>query len=380
MPEDWTMSGIPELDSRLQECKSRIDRPYLENPKRWESLTILLEPSGVIKDTMRTRFDPQNVTNAWLKLIEMFAEFDIARDDKPIAMFDNASAPGAFIMAANYWKQCVYPGKFTWMASSWIADSYVALGDTYGLARTFPEQFTTHGTKFNGDTMDTKYLRYMEATYGGTFNLYTSDLGMRIPDGKYNCQEAVNARGNLGQILMGLVTLAPGGTLITKQFSHMSSYTISIMAILSSVFSQLYITKPLTSKPDNSEEYLVGIGYLGIPRHLKDIMYDSLEGSTEQYNIETRNFLPPLLNKNCIPAEFSSALLAATNDLVNGQCTKIDANLREYTWMVANRKTEPRPEFVAANLSEEIIERWIALAPFKRMQKKHFFPKVKPSR
>jgi len=371
MPTDWTFDGIPELDARLRQCKSRIDKPYSENPKRWEELTIILEPSRMIRDTMRTRFDPQNVTNAWLKLIEMFAEFGIATGNSPVSMFDNASAPGAFIMAFHYWKTCVYPSKFTWKASTWIEDAYVALGDTYGLARTFPERFTTHKTKFNGDTTDVRYLRYMEAKFGGTFDLYTSDLGMRIPEGKYNCQEAVNARGNLGQILMGLLVLAPKGTLITKQFSHMSSYTISIMAILSAVFEKLWIVKPLTSKPDNSEEYIVGLGYLGLSQHLKEIMYDALEGS-EEYDIDALNFLPPLIARDCIPVDFERALMAATRDLVGSQCAKIDANLREYAWMVANKTKEPRPEFTALNLSEGIVEHWIARAPFVRMKKRDY--------
>jgi hypothetical protein len=371
MPTDWTFDEIPREDERLKACKSRIDKPYKENPRKWEELTILLEPSRMIRDTMCARYDPQYVTNAWLKLIEIFAVFGIAQGPEPIKMFDNASAPGAFIMAAHYWKTCVYPGQFTWMASTWLADSYVALDDRYGLARAFPERFTTFKTEFNGDTMDVKYLRYMEATYGGHFNLYTSDLGMRIPDGKYNCQEAVNARGNLGQILMGLVTLTRGGVMITKQFSHMSSFTISIMAIMSSVFEKLWVTKPLTSKPDNSEEYLVGIGYLGIPSHLKDIMYDMLEGTVGEYNIEARNFLPPLLAKGCISQEFERTIVAITRSLVDSQCSKIDANLREYASMLAEHRCVPSAEFTAANMSEDIIEGWIALAPFKRMSKKY---------
>lgn len=370
MPDDWMLDGIPQEDERLKECKSRIDEPYTKNPERWEELTILLEPSRAIRDTMRTRFDPQNVTNAWLKLVEMFAEFGIATDGKPVKMFDNASAPGAFIMAAHYWTKCVYPCKFDWMASTWSADAYVALGDTYGLKKTFPKQFTTHGTDFNGDTMDVKYLRFMEEKYTGAFTLYTSDLGMRIPDGKYNAQEAVNARGNLGQIIMGLLTLAKGGILITKQFSHMSSFNISIMAILTSVFEKLYIAKPLTSKSDNSEEYIVGLGYLGIPGHLKDVMYNALESSGDAYNIDIRNFLPPLLARECISTAFTGALLDATRDLVDGQCSKIDANLREYTWMITNRTREPRREFIEANLSSDIISRWIVLAPFKKMNRR----------
>src|SRR5690349_12922417 len=79
MPTDWTFDGIPYEDARLKLCKSRIDKPYSENPRQWEKLTILLEPSRMIRDAIREQFDPQHVTNAWLKLIEIFAEFGIAQ-------------------------------------------------------------------------------------------------------------------------------------------------------------------------------------------------------------------------------------------------------------------------------------------------------------
>lgn len=380
-PDDWTIPGIPELNIRTWECKSGIDKPYEENPRLWEKLTAQMEPSLAIRDGMRTRFNPENVTNAWLKLIEMFVEFGIAADNRPVKLFDNASAPGAFIMAFNYWKTCVYPSeKFEWMASTWLADAYVALGDTYGLARLYPKKFTTHGTKFNGDTTNTKYLRFMGEKYGKMFDIYTSDLGMRIPEGKYNCQEAVNARGNLGQILMGLETLAPGGTLITKQFSHMSSFTISIIAILTSVFEKLYIVKPLTSKPDNSEEYIVGLGYRGAPTVLKDVMYTALEESADGYDIDVRNFLPPLLARTCLSTDFINALMVATREIVANQCTKIDANLREYAWMVTHRKNNPRQEFIDVHISEQIISGWLTKAPFKRMSKNKYIGDVKSER
>jgi hypothetical protein len=220
----------------------------------------------------------------------------------------------------------------------------------------------------------------MGEKYGETFDIYTSDLGMRIPDGKYNCQEAVNARGNLGQILMGLEILAPGGTLITKQFSHMSSFTISIIAILASVFEKLYIVKPLTSKPDNSEEYIVGLGYLRAPNVLKDIMYTALDESADGYDIDVRNFLPPLLARKCLTTDFVDALMVATREIVSNQCAKIDANLREYAWMIANRKNEPRQEFINANLSEQIISNWFMKAPFKRMSKQKYISDAKSKR
>lgn len=366
LPDAWLDPAVAELDAALKRCKSQIDGPFAENPKRWENYTIKLEPSTRIRDSVRANLGAQCVTNAWLKIIEIFAAFDIVPPARPLHMFDNASAPGVFILAAHYWTTCVNRAPFSWRASTLLDENAGALGDQYGLMATYPDRYVTNGTEFNGDTTNSEYIRFVSSRYGGQFNLYTSDLGMRIPDGKYNCQEAVNARGNLGQIIMGLVTLASDGTMITKQFTHMSAFTQSIMAILTSCFRQVHLTKPRTSKGDNSEEYLVCMGYRGIVKPLLETMFAALEKSGEGYDLDAINFLPPLVDESFLSPAFKSTIAELTHVLVTAQCAKINENIIEYPLMVKNGGT-PSREFQARVLGAEKISQFMKIARFTRM-------------
>lgn len=370
-PTEWLKSDIADLDATLKLCKSQIDEPFAANPKQWENYTIKLEPSTRIRDSVRANLNAQCVTNAWLKIIEIFAFFDIVPPTRPLRMFDNASAPGVFIIAAHYWTTCVNRAPFSWRASTLLDNNAGALGDQYGLMATYPDRYVTHETKFNGDTTDVEYIRYVGQKYGGQFNLYTSDLGMRIPPGKYNCQEAVNARGNLGQVLMGLAVLERGGVMITKQFTHMSAFTQSIMAILTSCFTHVYLTKPRTSKGDNSEEYLVCMNYRGISNPLMEMMFSALEKSHAGYDLDTINFLPPLIDESFLSAGFKSVIIELTRVLVTAQCAKINENIIEYSLMVKNGGVIRR-EFNERVLDPKKISQYLAIAPFTRMSEKQY--------
>ena len=55
--------------------------------------------------------------------------------------------------------------------------------------------------------------------------------------------------------------LKNGGTLVTKQYTFFKWENISIHAILTNLFRKVYIAKPITSRPANSETYVVGINF-----------------------------------------------------------------------------------------------------------------------
>jgi hypothetical protein len=52
--------------------------------------------------------------------------------------------------------------------------------------------------------------------------------------------------------------------MVIKIYTYFTDYTLSLLIILSLVFDYTYIAKPLTSKPTNSELYVVCKGFNGI--------------------------------------------------------------------------------------------------------------------
>ncbi len=98
----------------------------------------------------------------------------------------------------------------------------------------------------------------------GEVDLYTSDVGIDVSE-DYGDQERLTARLNLGQIVVGLLALRQGGALVTKTYTFFQPFSLSVAALCAALFEAFYVTKPLTSRPANSETYFVGIGFRGLP-------------------------------------------------------------------------------------------------------------------
>ena len=71
--------------------------------------------------------------------------------------------------------------------------------------------------------------------------------------------------------------MAVGGHFVTKQFTFVTPFSRSLIAIVASLFDETYITKPKTSRPTNSEVYLVGKGFKGISPELAKALLDRCE-------------------------------------------------------------------------------------------------------
>ena len=120
------------------------------------------------------------------------------------------------------------------------------------------------GKKHNGDLTDVDVVIALESQILKAFpsgvHLYTSDAGFSA-EADYTNQEVLHAKLNLGQILSGLLSLADTGVMITKQYTFTHPYTICLIGFVSALFDKFYIVKPMTSRPVNSESYLIGIGF-----------------------------------------------------------------------------------------------------------------------
>jgi hypothetical protein len=74
---------------------------------------------------------------------------------------------------------------------------------------------------------------------------------------KYNEQESISFNANICQIICGLLTLKSNGHMFIKHFTLFEPFTISYISLLTGLFKDVYITKPLSSKRTNSEVYIV---------------------------------------------------------------------------------------------------------------------------
>jgi len=193
--------------------------------------------------------------------------------------------------------KCV-SSEFDWIASSYLpeaaqqAGNKTILEDKYKiyeknrlhwLMGPAPNALPEGEAPITGDVTDPTVINTLGNAAHQRFavndgaHLYTSDVGIDIAKEDLNRQEDLTAFINYGQIVTGLLALSLGGTLITKQFTFFTPFSRSLIAIVASFFEETYISKPKTSRPTNSEVYLVGKGFKGIGPEMARALLDRAE-------------------------------------------------------------------------------------------------------
>jgi 23S rRNA U2552 (ribose-2'-O)-methylase RlmE/FtsJ len=97
----------------------------------------------------------------------------------------------------------------------------------------------------------------------GKVNIFTADGGFDFTD-NYIAQEASVFPLLCASISVGLSVLDVNGLFVLKIFDYFEDASMELLIYLISCFSRWTIYKPATSRPCNSEQYFIGIGYRGI--------------------------------------------------------------------------------------------------------------------
>ena len=253
---------VLKLEQRLKDTKSQLDVLY-ENKKYSSFVNIFDQFKMLIRMNKKQNLfntPPNTFTNAWLKCWEMINNYNLL-PDKDLTVFCNAEFPGAFIFAINHYIKTKIKKSYQWYANSlWQGDKKGILGDQFSLYRKYRDNWLMND-KINGDVTNHSIRHYIKRKLKDKVDLYTSDIGVALDISTYNLQEEIQTPLNLGQIICGLNTLKNGGHMICKMFMYFKPFNISLLYLLKSVFKELYICKPMSSRPANSEVYIIGKYY-----------------------------------------------------------------------------------------------------------------------
>lgn len=90
--------------------------------------------------------------------------------------------------------------------------------------------------------------------------LVTADGGFDVSK-NYDMQEQISFHLQLCETYAALRVQQFGGSFVLKVFDICDIRTVSLLWVLTRVYGQVKIVKPLTSRPANSEKYIVCLGY-----------------------------------------------------------------------------------------------------------------------
>jgi len=265
-------TNLHNLSKNLNRIKRAIDTRYF---KKWQYITLQLDNYKSLGEHLLKNYKVLTDTkikpsNAFMKMYEMLISFNIINKSNPILKsFHFCEAPGMFIIGLNHFLQTKTNIKsWDWYGNSLTIDAdKTALTDVYGLIKPNKNRWLI-GPESSGDIRDLANIKFFKEKLGEV-DLITSDCGICVKTSELNNYEELIAETDYAQFINMLNLLKKGGSGVLKTFIPMElASNVCLIFILTQVFEEVYFSKPITSRPANSEVYLVCIGYLGIDKEL----------------------------------------------------------------------------------------------------------------
>jgi len=281
------------LEAELNKTKNLMNNLNLESFKRtfdsyanlkYEIRDKLVLTNGLYEIPNLIKCIP-SVTNAWIKYFEMYSKLNLFinfRGTTEYSAFFNAELPGSSLVAfLTYWSETT-KDKNGIRPLSWYGSSILSgLQDTYKI-REYNKSHWLMGKNNDGDCTNLEVLKDFESKLKVDF--YSHDAGINV-DNDFNSQEELNSKIHLGCAMAGFMTMKIGAISIFKQYTAFLGVTQSLMKIYSELYESFFICKPLSSRPLNSEIYLIGVGFKGYSPKIRSLLEERL------LNFNT-NFIP----------------------------------------------------------------------------------------
>jgi 23S rRNA U2552 (ribose-2'-O)-methylase RlmE/FtsJ len=175
----------------------------------------------------------------------------------PISTFHLAEGPGGFIEALvnlRQNKRDTYIGMTILDKNNdpnipgWKKSEY--------FLKENPNVIIEKGVTGTGDILSLENFEYCHNRYKSSMHIITGDGGFDF-SGDFNNQEKSIIQLLFAQVAFAVVMQKRGGSFVLKLFDCFTPATLDILAILSSFYKKVYITKPQTSRYANSERYIV---------------------------------------------------------------------------------------------------------------------------
>lgn len=117
------------------------------------------------------------------------------------------------------------------------------------------------GVDGTGNLYNIKNINYMIETFGAnSMDLITGDGGFDCSI-DFNKQEDMSFRLIFAEITTVVNLQSPGGSCVIKIFDTFSQRMMKLLQVVTLFYNDVYIVKPVTSRPANSEKYIVATGF-----------------------------------------------------------------------------------------------------------------------
>ena len=196
------------------------------------------------------------------------------------------------------------------------------------------------GIDETGNLLSVENFEYCYKKYGGKIDLITADGGVDFSE-NFNNQEHTATKLIIAQVIYAISMQSNGGNFVLKVFDIFSNATVDVLYLLSSLYKEVYIMKPKTSRYANSEKYVVckDFNINKNETNLKSFIHkfhENFHNLISDFNIESffrfkhdRVYLTRIEEINAIFGENQIENIVNTLNLIMNKSTEKNENLKK---------------------------------------------------
>lgn len=244
--------------NHLKFSKSKIDLyKTIEQKKRWSKFTKLMN----LYENILYIESKEKISRAYYKLIEINHKYKIFTGEETLTGHI-CEAPGGFIEATC---DLVKNPKHTWISQSKNTTSCI-------FSKKLPKNGKIlWGPDKSGNIYKNETIDEFSKESCKRCQVITADGGFDVSE-NYYIQEQMSFRLIFCQFVTAIKSLTKGGHFVCKIFDMFTVPTIQILAMAKKFFNELFIFKPLASRPCNSERYLICKNFLGADKGTLEVL------------------------------------------------------------------------------------------------------------
>jgi len=261
---------------RLSFYKSKIDE--LDDTNDWDEskkisnlYELIYLPNKKFKSDSISRYEP--LSRSYFKLWEIINDFNLLNVESNLKFASIAEGPGGFIESIiNYRKKYNVKDTLHAITLKSINKDIPGWNKATNFLKKNQNVFISYGADNTGNIYNVENIKHFRKNFNGDAYIVTADGGFDFSV-DFNKQEQMSYRIIFCEIIMALSIQQKGGHFVCKFFDMYTKITLSFLYLLISFYDEVHITKPLTSRPANSEKYIVCKGFKGIEESYLNKLY-----------------------------------------------------------------------------------------------------------
>lgn len=292
----------------LISIKNKID--LLEDNKLWDKVKkisndfeLVYLPNKKLKSNSVSKYEP--LSRSYFKLWEIINDFNLLNLEEPIKMAGLAEGPGGFIEAMiNFrkkFKNTCLQDKVYGITLRSVDKDIPGWTKAGHFLKKNQNVHISYGKDGTGNIYNLDNIVEFARGFNNNATLITADGGFDFST-NFNKQEQSSLQIIFCEIVMALSIQNKDGSFVCKIYDSYTRVSVSFLYLLHSLYTEVHITKPYTSRPANSEKYLVCKGFKGIDKKLLKKLHIIVK-SWELIN-NNNDFIYQIIDWDKIPDSF----------------------------------------------------------------------------